>query len=75
LFSETNTCAFNGEEPVTGSLVAGAPTGQLSLLAQALTGLGSTEGNNSLQIASQKAYLDGGKALLTLASDSKWSFD
>jgi hypothetical protein len=74
-FSEANTCAFAGEEPVIGSVVAGAPTGQLSLLAQALTGLGSTEGNNSLFIDGDRAFLDGGAALLTLASDSKWAFD
>jgi hypothetical protein len=74
-FAEANECAFKGNEPVTGSLVAGGPTGQLSLLAQALVGLGSTEGNNSLQIAGDKSFLDGGSALLTLASDSKWSFD
>jgi hypothetical protein len=74
-FSETNTCAFNAKEPVTGSLVAGSPDGQLSLLAHILTGLGSTEGNNSLRIDGDSAYLEGGAALLTLASDSKWSFD
>jgi hypothetical protein len=75
VFSEENTCVFNATEPVTGSLVAGAPTGQLSLLAQPLVGLGSTEGNNSLRIDGDPAFLDGGSALLTLASDSKWSFD
>jgi len=74
-FAKTNECAFKGVEPVTGSLVAGAPTGQLSLLAQPLVGLGSTEGNNSLQIAGDKSFLDGGRALLTLANDAKWSFD
>jgi hypothetical protein len=73
-FSEANTCAFNGDEPVTGLFIAGAPTGQLELLAQALTGLGSSEGNNSLQIAGDKAFIDGGRYLLRLASDSKWSF-
>jgi hypothetical protein len=73
-FSEENTCAFNGLEPVTGELVAGAPTGQLSLSAQPLTGLGSTEGNNSLLIDGDRSFLDGGSALLTLASGSKWNF-
>jgi len=73
-FIKTTGCAFKGVEPVTGSLVAGAPTGQLSLLAQPLVGLGSTE-NNSLQIGGDKAFLDGGRALLTLANDASWSFD
>jgi hypothetical protein len=74
-FKPGNECAFKGIQPATGSVVAGLPTGQLSLLAQALTGLGSTEGNNSLQIGGFKAFLDGGRALLTLASDLKWAFD
>jgi hypothetical protein len=74
-FSEKNTCAFSGIEPVTGSFVVGAPTGQLSLLKQSLTGLGSTEGNNSLLIDGSRALLDGGSALLTLANDANWSFD
>jgi hypothetical protein len=74
-FSEANTCAMNGFNSVTGSVVVNAPTGQLSLLAQALIDLGSSEGNNSLKFDNQPAFLDGGKALLTLASDSKWSFD
>jgi hypothetical protein len=74
-FKSNNECAFKGLEPITGAFVEGAPTGQLSLLAQAITGLGSTEGNNSLQIGGQKAFIDGGRELLTLASDSKWSFD
>jgi len=72
-FSEKNTCAFNMVEAVKGQLVANSPDGQLELLAHILSGLGSAE-NNSLEIGGDKAYLDGGAALLTLASDSKWSF-
>jgi hypothetical protein len=72
-FSTANTCAFNGVEGVHGSVTVGAPTGTLELLNQAIVGLGSFE-NNSLEVASSKAYLVGGKALLRLASDSKWSF-
>jgi len=73
-FNEANTCAFNGVEVVKGELIAGAPTGQLELLTQSLTFLNSTE-NNSLEIGGgNKALLDGGHLLLTLASDSKWSF-
>jgi hypothetical protein len=74
-FNEANTCAFAGEEPITGSVIASSPDGQLSLLAHVLTGLGSTLGNNSLLIDGDRAFLDGGSALLTLASDSKWAFD
>jgi hypothetical protein len=72
-FLESNTCAFNGLEGVKGSVTVGAPTGTLELLSQAIVGLGSVE-NNSLEVANSKAFLIGGKALLTLASDSKWSF-
>jgi hypothetical protein len=74
-FKAGDECAFKGLEPVTGSVVAGAPTGQSSLAAQSVTGLGSTEGNNSLQVGGQKAFIDGGLWLLTLASGAKWSFD
>jgi hypothetical protein len=74
-FSEQDTCAFAGEEPVMGAAVAGLPTGQLSLLAQQITGLGSTEGNNSLRVDGESVFIEGGRYLLTLASDSKWSFD
>jgi len=75
-FIKTTECALKGTEPVTGAFVAGVPTGKLSLSAQALTGLGSTEGNNSLQFfGGDKMFLEGGRALLTLASGSKWSFD
>ena len=72
-FASTNTCPFNGLEGVKGSVTVGAPTGTLELLSQPIVGLGMTE-NNSLEVANSKAYLIGGKALLTLASDSKWSF-
>jgi hypothetical protein len=74
-FSEANTCAFNGLEPITGSAVAGAPTGQTSSTTQAVTGLGSTEGNNSLKVDGDPAFIDGGLWLLTLASGASWSFD
>jgi hypothetical protein len=72
-FSGGNTCAFNGVEGVKGSVTVGAPTGTLELLNQAIGGIGSIE-NNSLEVANSKAYLVGGKILLKLASDSKWSF-
>jgi hypothetical protein len=72
-FKETNTCAFNGLEGVKGSVTVNAPTGQAEEVAQAIVGIGSVE-NNSLEVASSKAYLIGGKTLLTLASGSHWSF-
>jgi hypothetical protein len=72
-FSSANTCAFNEEESIKGSVRLIAPTGQLELLSQAIEGLGSIE-NNSLQVAGDKAFIEGGKALLALESDSKWSF-
>ena len=75
-FDETNSCAFASIEPVKGSVIIGVPTGQLELLNQAIVSLGSTE-NNSLEIGrstGNKAYLVGGKALLKLANDLKWSF-
>jgi hypothetical protein len=73
-FNENNTCGLAGLVPVKGSVTVAAPTGQTEEVAQAIVGLGSVE-NNSLEIGSgNKAYIDGGKALLTLASGSKWSF-
>lgn len=72
-FNEANTCAFSGLEGIKGSVTLGAPTGQLEQERQPIVGLGSFE-NNSLEVANSKAYLVGGKALLKLASGSKWSF-
>jgi hypothetical protein len=72
-FSSTNTCAFNEPEPVIGAVTVGAPTGQTEEVEQAIEGLGSTE-NNSLGVGGQKAYIEGGRALLKLLSGSKWSF-
>jgi hypothetical protein len=74
-FLETNTCALAGVQPVKGSVNLSSPDGQLELLSHLLTVLGSFE-NNSLEIGSggNHAYLVGGKALLRLQSDSKWSF-
>jgi hypothetical protein len=72
---EGGSCSISGKKAVTGSVVLTSPTGQLQLLTQTLSGLGSSEqGSNSLQTAGDPSYLEGGKALLTLESDSKWSF-
>jgi hypothetical protein len=67
------TCAVAGEKPVNGRVIIGAPTGQTELVAQPIVGLGSVE-NNSLQLAGHPAYIEGGRALLTLASGAKWAF-
>jgi hypothetical protein len=72
---EGSSCAISGKKSVTGSVVLKASTGQLELLTQALEGLGSLEqGLNSIQVANDPTYIEGGKALLTLESDAKWGF-
>jgi hypothetical protein len=72
---EGASCSISGKKAITGSVVLKAPTGQLQSLTQALEGLGSLEqGGDSLQTASDASYIEGGKALLTLESDAKWSF-
>jgi hypothetical protein len=72
---EGEKCSISGKKAVTGSVVLKAPTGQLELLTQALEGLGSLEqGLNSIQVANDPTYIEGGKALLKLESDAKWGF-
>jgi hypothetical protein len=66
-------CAIAGEKPVSGAVTVGAPTGQLELASQAIEGLGSTE-NNSLFLGGHPAFIEGGKALLKLATGAAWSF-
>lgn len=73
-FDVTDTCAYAGEEPVKGKVLVNAPTGQSEEELQAIEGLGSAEGNDSLEIGGDKAYLEGGDASLALASCSPWSF-
>ena len=67
------SCAIAGEKPVKGSVTVGASTGQTENTLQPIEGLGSKE-NNSLTIGGHPTFLEGGKALLKLASGSKWSF-
>lgn len=67
------SCSFAGEQPLAGAVVLKGPTTSIEETSQALEGLGSTE-NNSLEIAGNKAFIEGGKVLLSLASGSKWSF-
>lgn len=72
-FAETGGCPLVGEQPVKGSVTLGVPKGQIEEATQAIEGLGSVE-NNSLEVAGSKVYLEGGRALVKLASASKWSF-
>ncbi len=58
---------------IKGTMTINAPTGQHEETLQAIEGLGSIE-NHSLESEGSKVYLEGGKALLKLASGSKWSF-
>jgi hypothetical protein len=67
------SCSLAGEKPVNGTVTVDAPNGQSEEVSHALAGLGSQE-NNSLEVSGQKGYLEKGKALLKLASGSKWSF-
>jgi hypothetical protein len=71
---EGSKCGLAGEKPITGHILANAPHGLSEEKAQLIEGLGSTEGNNSLEVAGNKAFIEGGKALLELESGSKWSF-
>jgi hypothetical protein len=72
-FSEANTCALAGVQPVKGSVNLKAPDGQLELLSHLVESLGSFE-NNSLEIGpDDKVYVVGGTLLLNLQSTSKWS--
>jgi hypothetical protein len=67
-FSETNTCALAGSQPLRGFALLNTPTLQELQTAQALEALGSTE-NNSLEIGSgNKAYITSDKLLLALTS-------
>ena len=72
-FKSSNTCVFNEAEPVVGVVTARAPTGQNEEVLQAFEGMGSVE-NNSLQVAGDKAFIEGGKALLALEGSPKWGF-
>ena len=72
-FSEKDTCAFSEPQPVSGAVRLNLPTGQTEEELQAVEGLGSVE-NNSLEVAKDKMYVEGGKVLLEQATSSKWSF-
>jgi hypothetical protein len=67
-------CTLQGEKPVNGTVKGKLPTGQSEEASQLVEGLGSTEGNNSLEIGGNKFFIEKGKGLVKLASGSKWSF-
>lgn len=69
-------CSISGEKPVTGTVVARAPVGQLERTEQVLEGWGSLEqSSHELEVGGNKSFLEKGKALLLLASGEAWSFD
>jgi hypothetical protein len=68
------TCSLAGEQGIDGRVNLKLGTGQTEEVSQALEGLGSSEGNLSLIIDKNNAYIEGGKTLLSLASGSKFSF-
>ncbi len=72
-FAEGNTCAFEGIQPLKGQVSMGLPIGQTEAAVQELEAIGSME-NNSLELGGSKAYIEGGKALLSLATGANWSF-
>jgi hypothetical protein len=66
-------CVIAGETAVDGEVTLGMLNGQTEETTHVFEGLGSRE-NNSLEIDKEAVYLEGGGALVSLASGSKWSF-
>jgi hypothetical protein len=73
-FSESNECALTGRQILKGSITDGVPRGQLEATTETLVGLGSVENNSLEGGGGAKVKIVGGKALVKLASGSKWSF-
>jgi len=69
---EGSGCPIAGERALTGSFLEAASLATEET-SHAIEGLGTFE-NNSLELAGQKVYLEGGKTLLKLSSGSQWSF-
>jgi hypothetical protein len=63
------SCSLAGEKPLNGKINLNAPTLQEEATGQPIEALGSTEGNNSLEIGGNKAYLEKGKTPIKLASE------
>jgi hypothetical protein len=72
-FSETNSCAYTGEEPLTGGVTLNAPNLQEELGEQPLEALGSDE-NNSLETVGSKVFITTGKGLLKRITGGLWAF-
>jgi hypothetical protein len=62
-----------GEVPVTGSVLVLSSDGALGQTVHTVMAQGSLE-NNSLEVAGDKSILEGGLALVKLASGANWSF-
>ncbi len=60
-------CSIAGEKPLNGIVTLKAPTLQEEQTTQPVEGQGTLE-NNSLELAGQKVFIEGGKTLLKLAS-------
>jgi hypothetical protein len=68
-------CTLEGKKAITGKVVFNAGAGQTEASIQKFEGLGTLEqGTNSMQVANDDTYFEGGKMLLKLESSSKWSF-
>jgi hypothetical protein len=66
-------CSVAGEKAVKGAVNVNAPTAQTEQAEQPIEGLGSVE-NNALEVTSDPAYIEGGKAFLKLSNGDGWSF-
>jgi hypothetical protein len=62
-----------GEKPVKGSVLLLWTGGETEAVTHNIMAQGSVE-NNSLEVAGNKAIVEGGASLVKLASGSKWSF-
>jgi hypothetical protein len=72
-FEEGTSCAIEGEVPIKGEVVVGAPTLSEEREAQGIRGLGSEE-NNSLEVGSGNKAFALGFFLFRLAVGTTWSF-
>jgi hypothetical protein len=72
--SAGSTCLNGeGEKPVKGSVLILSSGGEVEEVTHEIMAQGSVE-NNSLEVAGNKSIIEGGLALVKLASGSKWSF-
>jgi hypothetical protein len=73
--AQSKACAGGlvGEKPVLGAVNLMEPTGLSENTEQEIEGLGTTS-NNSLEVAGDKGYIEGGKAFLKLCSGASWSY-